>query len=93
MFPKLVKTNVRVWVWFALGTALGIAAANYWWLTLYSVVGFTLVVLTLRAAFLQMLGPPRHVNYQQPDYQQAESTLIGKFPGNGRAMRRPNKAC
>jgi hypothetical protein len=93
MFAEFGKRNLRSLLWLGLGTGLGIAAASYSWLVLYSVVGFIIGLITLRAVLLQLLGPSRNPNYQQPDYRQAESTLIGRFPGNGRAMRRPNKAC
>ncbi len=54
------------------------------WLVLYVLLGVLGGLILLRFALLSLLGKRQTVEYRDPDYQQAESTLMGKFPGPSR---------
>lgn len=54
------------------------------WLMLYVLLGVLGGLILLRFALLSLLGKRQTVEYRDPDYQQAESTLMGKFPGPSR---------
>lgn len=65
---------------------LAFATQNPWTIVnvaIGSLVGF----LLLRAVLMYWLRSAEPTKYRDPNYQQAESTLTGKFPGNPR----PNK--
>ncbi len=62
------------------------ATQNLW--TIVSVaVGSLVGFLFLRAVLMYWLNSAEPTKYRDPNYQQAESTLTGKFPGNPRPSK------
>ncbi|MDP1559808.1 MAG: hypothetical protein Q8M16_00240 [Pirellulaceae bacterium] len=67
---------------------LGLAAASQFpWAIIYTAAFFFAVLMFVRAVLmyrLKSVDPPR---YRDPNYRQAESTLLGKFSGDRKTLK------
>jgi hypothetical protein len=69
------------------GVGLGLTSSDQVHVyTAYAIGGFLFFLFVVRRALLGVLANRPHPTYRNPDYQRAESALMGKFQGSPRRL-------